>query len=336
MKLFVKKGLIPLVLLLVLLLSSTNLFSLPTPPARRYVTVTGAGLKDGSSWANAYDGLQLKSVMDEPQYGDIWVARGTYYPTADGDQTVSFQMQSDVRVYGGFAGTETSLSERSPMTNVTILSGDIGNPGDNIDNSYHVISNTDVSNTAILDGITISGGNADVTGGGIFNSNSSPVISNCVIINNSTNAGGNGAGIYNEALSSPTFVNCIIVSNSTDGLGGGMYNSESNPTLINCDILKNSAGYGGGIYNDTSSLPVINNSIIWFNTAVSGGNQIYVADGVLTLNYTCYSNNNPGTGVDDVTDIPGSLTATNCICQFCQRFQADRYLPLPGGWSGFL
>ena len=49
-----------------------------------------------------------------------------------------------VEVYGGFAGTETLLSERNPAANITILSGDIGTLGDPSDNCYHVVYNEDL------------------------------------------------------------------------------------------------------------------------------------------------------------------------------------------------
>ncbi|MBD2703933.1 hypothetical protein IC229_25030 [Spirosoma sp. BT702] len=78
-------------------------------------------------------------------------------------------MKNGAAIYGGFAGTETNLSQRSPINATTpssvTLSGDIGTVGNNTDNSYHVISNpTGLTTTAILDGFVITQGNAN--GGG--------------------------------------------------------------------------------------------------------------------------------------------------------------------------
>lgn len=170
--------------------------------AVRYVTTTGIG--SGTSWADASSDLQL--IINNSSSGDeIWVANGTYKPNrrADnlgvinmGDRYNAFVLKSDVKIYGGFAGTETSLSQRNWISNVTILSGDIGAAGDNIDNAYHVVVSAGAVGTAELNGFTITGGNSngDVTSitvnlkavtresaGGIYCSNSSPILTNLII-----------------------------------------------------------------------------------------------------------------------------------------------------------
>jgi len=78
-----------------------------------YVTETGSGDFSGSSWANANGKLQ--SVIDKVAACDqVWVVKGTYKPTKEvggkGDRYKTFQMKNGVTVYGGFAGSETSLA----------------------------------------------------------------------------------------------------------------------------------------------------------------------------------------------------------------------------------
>ena len=52
--------------------------------AQVYVTPTGAGSKDGTSWTNSYDGTQLQTAINSAASGtQVWVAAGTYTPTVN-------------------------------------------------------------------------------------------------------------------------------------------------------------------------------------------------------------------------------------------------------------
>ena len=64
-------------------------------------------------------------------------------------------------VYSDFARTETPPSERDWATHVTTPSDDTGTLGAGTDNSYHVVTGSGADATAVLDGFTITGGNAD-------------------------------------------------------------------------------------------------------------------------------------------------------------------------------
>jgi hypothetical protein len=86
----------------------------------------------GVDWANAYDDLQV--AMDAAVEGDmLWVAGGTYKPTSAPDggtadaRDKNFHMSKDIKIFGGFVGTETLLAQRDWTTNETILSGDFNN-----------------------------------------------------------------------------------------------------------------------------------------------------------------------------------------------------------------
>src|SRR5690606_37562146 len=79
----------------------------------------------------------------------------------------TFLMVNNVKVYGGFAGTEEQFSDRdlSITANASILSGDIDNNDSSDgtilgDNVYHVVVSSGAVGTAVLDGFTITGGNA--------------------------------------------------------------------------------------------------------------------------------------------------------------------------------
>src|SRR5512142_2257923 len=87
-----------------------------------YVKAGASGANNGTSWANAYKSLQ-SALAAAARNDQIWVAKGTYKPTARTDpndpRSVTFTLPSGVAIYGGFAGTETLLSQRKPNLNVT-------------------------------------------------------------------------------------------------------------------------------------------------------------------------------------------------------------------------
>jgi len=189
-------------------------------------------------------------------------------------------MKEGVKIYGGFEGNETSLTQRdlTNTSNACILTNDIGGP--TVHNSFNGLSPA-----AVLDGFTISGArqsgvyNSSVSptlrnciitgnsngnfGGGIYNLNASPVLINCTISGNTAAVAG---GVWNEG-GSPIFINCTI-SGNTDGVGaGGMLIADSSPKLLNTIVYGNS----GGIYNSGSS-PDIRNSLVQGITSTENGN----------------------------------------------------------------
>ena len=131
-----------------------------------FVDHDAAGTNDGSSWTDAY--TEFQSALDMATSSDqIWVAQGTYRPDYDvdtgtntGDQTTTFQLTNGVALYGGFPTGGRIWEDRAPNTYETILSGDINVPGNNSDNSYHVVTGSGTNSTAILDGFTVTAGYA--------------------------------------------------------------------------------------------------------------------------------------------------------------------------------
>jgi hypothetical protein len=254
-----------------------------------HVTVAGAGSKDGSSWANAHAGVQ--AALAAAESGDeIWVAKGTYKPTTGTDREALFQLLNDVALYGGFEGTETSRDQRSWEDHETILSGDIGTPGDNADNSYHVVTGSGTSATAVLDGFAVMSGNAsDDYGGGMYNYEGSPTVKHCAF---SGNWALDGGGMYNGGSSSPLVTDCTFVGNSTfeGGYGGGMYNDDSSPTVTNCIFSGNSAGNGGGMYDDGGS-PTVIGCTFSGNAAEYKGSGMFNFDSSPTVTGCTFSGN---------------------------------------------
>ncbi len=321
------------------------------PSAVWYVNSAAVGNNTGLSWTNAFTDLQ--AALATAQSGDqIWTAQGTYKPTNTADRNVSFVLKDGVEVYGGFGGTETLLTQRDSGLHITTLSGDIGTPGDNSDNSYHVLTSNNLSSAAILDGFTITGGAAHALqfpqrgGGGMYNDRGSPTLRNLTFSSNSADYGG---GMYNFDLSSPTLTNVTFSSNSSVLDGGGMYNNDySSPTLTNVTFSNDSAGSsgGGGMFNVTSS-PTLTNVIFSNNHAgFYGGGMINDLSSPTLINVT-FSGNTAYQGGALYNYEQSSLMLTNCILWGNTAFIAGSqilnsqdstttvsYSDVQGGWTG--
>lgn len=276
------------------------------------------GANDGLSWSDAFTNLQ--SALNEAISGmSIDVAGGTYYPTTGTDRAATFQLKNGVGVYGGFAGSADpgNPSLRDPSTYVTTLSGDIDTQSNNSDNSYHVVTASGTDSTAILDGFTVTDGNASASnpmnsrGGGIYDYNGSPTINDCIIGGNRADEDGGGISINSG---SPLLTNCTITGNTAIDGGGGISNNDySSPTLVNCMVSGNTASYGGGMRVNGSL--TLTNCIISGNTAESGGGMSnYSSSPIILTNCTISGNTATGTysggGMNNYISSP---TLINCI-----------------------
>ena len=100
--------------------------SLPTPAPTIYVAADANGANNGSSWTDAYNSLY--DAVNSTSIGSgtkIFVKAGTYKPL-----TGAFSIANDnIKLIGGFDGTETDESERDMSlvysTNATIITGDV-------------------------------------------------------------------------------------------------------------------------------------------------------------------------------------------------------------------
>jgi hypothetical protein len=227
-----------------------------------YVDADAVGTDTGSSWTDAFTNLTDALLFGEGTA--VLVAEGTYYPGSL--RTDYFRPSEGLVLYGGFAGTETSITQRNTSAHETILSGDIGVPGTATDNSYHVIYGDD---NVIIDGFTITGGYADgpsALGGGVNYGGANNIqVVNCILRDNiSTDYGG---AAYKVKL-----INCLVYSNTSVYGGCNMWG-----TNINCTLVDNSASVGSGATYDCRNV----NCIIYNNTAgswgdnYSGGTNLY-------------------------------------------------------------
>ena len=288
-----------------------------------YVDGRATGANNGVCWADAYkflqDALADADSAEKPVY--VRVAQGVYQPdrsaaepNGTGDRMATFRLTNGVTVQGGYAGFgHADPNTRDIELYETILSGDldandmdVNDPADlpydpsRGENAYHVVTGSGTDESAVLDGFTITGGNANAywpdhprpyqdSGGGIYNKNLtagtkrdvetieySATISNCKFIANSAAIGG---AMYNY-LSNPKISGCFFSGNSVShtcvpdvcwgGAGGAIYNELSSPMINDCVFTGNFAHVGGGLSNNESD-PLLQFCTFSENSASSGG-----------------------------------------------------------------
>ncbi len=257
--------------------------------------VREGGTGGGTSWADANGDIQ--SALNAPYTHEVWVAGGTYKPNRSaedplkvtpGDRKNAFVIRKDVKLYGGFAGTETTLAERNLglTANRSVLSGDLDNSNSLTDgDASHVVIGTGDIGTATLDGFTITGGNANaagnaifvnenyvdqLNGGGFYNQSNLSLLKNVIVRGNS--AAQYGGGIYNNTTANTAFVitNSVLSGNTSVLYGGGIYNLSSSLTIINTVVSGNQAVLGGGLCNSASSPKIVNTTITANKSTNSG------------------------------------------------------------------
>lgn len=202
------------------------------------------GAEDGSNWDCAFRTLQ--SALAVANYGDsIWIAEGTYIPSETGDRSRSFELVNGVKIFGGFSGNEEAWYERDLMANPTYLSGEIGDMGSVLDNSFHVLYGLGVDTNTVIDGVIITKGYADEQ-----------------VPMNGENWRGAGALLETDAehpVIAPHFRNCTFIENHARGFGGAVYclaeiDRIAAPNFTNCTFERNDAFSSGVLYKSGSNL----------------------------------------------------------------------------------
>jgi len=253
---------------------------------------------DGTSWDSAYRTVQ-EGINAALPGCEVWVAKGTYTPRSVQypSRFDSYRLKEGVDLFGGFYGNETARDERDFKNNVTILSGDFnGDDGpdfaNNSENAYNVVTG---ANSAIIDGFTISGGNATHSG---F-------------------SGSRGGGMHNGQNISPTVANCTFSDNFAQQDGGAIYNDRNSTTVTNCTFSNNSAKHaGGGIYNNgTDNAPGISIT----NSIFTGNKANYQGSGIFNR-YTDFQGSSESLKITnctfsngDIVDEPGQSRAAHGI-----------------------
>ena len=199
------------------------------------------------------------------------------------------------------------------LAGLTITGGNAADSGGGINNA---------GSLTVTD-CTVSGNTAFNNGGGVSNAGSLTII-NSTITGNTADAGGefmDGGGIYNTGTT--TVTNCTISENKAY-IGGGIGNDTGTMIVINSTISENEAHYGGGIGNWTGTL-TLTDSTIERNTATStfhdihgeifgSGGGIFHHEGTATMTH-CVIAGNTVHGTGGGIDAGDTLILTNCVIE---------------------
>ncbi len=266
----------------------------PAFAARYYVDQSATGANNGSSWLNAFTTLQAALSIAIPD-DEIWVASNTFIVSE------TLVIPSGVELYGGFAGTETAVSQRDLSTNPTFLNADIGTPGDIFDN-VRIMSflnsgeGTSVDGFQFINGWSSQGGGAILidnswvrvrnckfffnhgSQGGTLRINESDVeVVNCEFRNNSTaGSAANGGSAAYIAGGMTFFAECIFVDNLSEGHGGAIRAESGIVGVGRCALSSNiSILDGGAIYVGAADFSIFNSLIVGNVSNTGGGSALH-------------------------------------------------------------
>lgn len=282
-----------------------------------YVNFANTTPGNGTSWATSYK--YLRDGLDASVAGDlIYLAEGIYYPDEGssgqfGNRELSFDLDG-VKIYGGFVGTETSLAQRNPLANPTVLSGGIWDlPGEDVYWSLHVV---ELFESSTLDGVTVEKGNAqgraswnfpgideyDQGGGCYVNAGKILTLQNCIFTNNrALSFGGaimvaddSGGVVATDCLFDRNYIPLYNVTTSVPA-GGAI---KGRVTATNCQFISNTVAASPFVGSTSSS-------------AVGGA----IAGNVNATDCDFLGNTTTATGQDSVAEggaIAGNVVAINC------------------------
>ena len=258
-----------------------------------YVTPTGANPTTGNKWevSEITDKqiLTLPEALAAANAGDqIWLlgfeqittADQLYVAPADG-----FTVNSGIKLYGGFRGTERTIDERPTLgkapyfTYRSVLSGDIKRD-DKVDEINYVYPTNTTRSDNAAHVLSLNMKPTEISG----NNNTYPTVVNGFTVIGGNAIGGNGGGIYvygnNTGGGAYQIEKCFLLNNYAAQGGGAIYvasdvkATSTESRIVDCVVYNNLAGQrsgtdnlGGGIRIDGAGT-IVNSSI--FNNEGGG------------------------------------------------------------------
>jgi len=278
-----------------------------------YVDLNAHGEGDGSSWKDAFrhleDACHAAAEFNDDVPKEIWIAKGTYKPSSTRNRSEYFPLTANTSYIGGFAGNETSKSERNAAANPVVISGDLGGGvySYNLFGSFNGNYARNISGDVIFEDMAFEKARASsaagdrqngsaisvslastaydfnvknctfndftsVIGGAIWSVNGKVNITDSAFIK--TSASSNGGAICLAGSGNAQLSNIKINDSTAGGLGGGIY-TQKQINISGLTIDTAIANTGGGIYSNHRL--DISNSTIRKADANQNGGGIYIS-----------------------------------------------------------
>jgi predicted outer membrane repeat protein len=288
-----------------------------------YVDSSVASSGTGAGWASAYKtlGEALALAHSCNTVSSILVAKGTYYPTGaqpGTDKSAAFGIvRGGLKILGGYP---SGGGTRNISTNKTILNGNINDPDNVFDNSYHIMVIASLpanADSVIIDGFTFTQGaayhNMDYTW---YNGN--PVYAD---------NGGALALVHNDNGARNCIRNCTFSNNKAIGLGGAIYSTFSSSVITACIFSGNDSYKGGGMAIENYSYSFISNTVFSANTAGTGAalNGMFATAFVVNSAFTGNQTVNNGSAINIQQSVNITQSIVNCTFSGNNEYAIQTY-----------
>ena len=294
-----------------------------------YVTVDGAGTKDGKTWANALSAADFYKMLKDAVYvapeepaeptepalvneasetatvafngATFHFAAGTY------DFAEAAELTYNEVVTLEFIGGFDASGNRDVEKNVTTFTG----------NKTHRVFVFGSEMQCKFDGINFVDGYAAEKGGALSLSAGSWEFAGCTFSGNESVTG--GGAIYFTSAGTATFENCDFTSNKSvgeDGLGGSIYCGTKTTNLVltfNGGVISgNTSAYRGGFVGSYGADLIFNNVTLNENVAENGGGGAIYTNSApdVTLVKTTLTNNSGKHG--GAVNSSGTISIDGC------------------------
>ncbi|MBW1931855.1 MAG: DUF1565 domain-containing protein [Deltaproteobacteria bacterium] len=251
----------------------------------------------GSSWEVPFEDLNAALDFAEPG-NQIWVASGMYVPGATENDT--FLLKPNIRLYGGFAGSESLILERDILTNATLLDGS--------NFTRHVVT---MAEGSTINGFLIQNGCGDENGAGLIISECNATVESCWFTDNySQNCGG---AVFVDNSPNSVINQCAFTYNYAAFGGALCCVGGTELGIRDCEFSYNEADFdGGAIYQASVQEASIADSNLSHNFAAANGGAVMLEAANLDMKHCSLSKNDSAKGGAVFCGQDANAVLTNC------------------------